>query len=78
LNKSEAIQPILEKKVVACRKNFIILKQNTYPSPKNASSTVPNDLKTSEIPPVAFIGGLCKTNSVMCSKLVEVHAKNVN
>jgi len=34
--------------------------------------------ETSEIPPEVFIGGLYKTHSVMCSKLVEVHAINVD
>jgi len=34
--------------------------------------------KTCEIPPLAFIGGLYKTHSVMCSKVAELHAKKVN
>jgi len=33
----------LKKKLVACGKNFIISKPNTFPSPKKAGSTIPND-----------------------------------
>ena len=48
-------------------------KRVWYGSKRNKKYT-----KTSEIPPVAFIVGLYKTQSVMCSKLVEVHAKKLN
>jgi len=65
---------------------FIISKPNTGSSPKGTGSTVGNDTKSSgkypkfqeNILPVAFIGGLHKIQVVMCSNLVEVHAKKVN
>ena len=65
-----------KRKFLHAEKKFITWKPNTCPSPKNADSTVANHTKTSEIPPVALIGGLCKTRSLMCWKLVEVHAKS--
>jgi len=52
-----------KKKVVACRKMFIISKPKTSPSPpkKNAGSTVPNGTKNTRKHPNSvstFIGGL--------------------
>ena len=34
-----------------------------------------SNMKTSDLPPVTFIGGLYKTHSVMCSKPLGVDAK---
>jgi len=49
-NYSQA-QLILKRKVVACRKNFVILKANTRRSQENAGSTVANDTKNAPRPP---------------------------
>ena len=68
-----------EKKESCCMsKKFYYFKTKHISLPKYASSTVAKDTKTSEIPPVGFIGGLYKVHLVMCSKLTELQAKNVN
>ena len=72
-------QLIQKRKLLHIKKILSFQNQTHVPPHKTREvrlQTARKRTKTSEIPRVAFNGGLYKTRSLMCSKLIEVHAKS--
>jgi len=58
------------------RKILLLAKQTQVHAEKNRGASIEvaqNYTKKPEMPPVIFVGSLCKIHAVLCSKIADVH-----
>jgi len=66
----------LKKQLIEYPKSFIVSKTNTGPRRKTRGGGIEvtqNYTNKPEMPPVTFVGSLCKIHAVLCSKIADVH-----